>query len=126
MFSPKKNEIKVPKTRKGPKGTSESIFLFFKATNPIPIIAPINEAKNRAVNMSGNPKKKPIKTTSLTSPNPSHFPFEKNQMKKKKKVGIKTAKIFNKSSSFINENNNQRRKAKKKIKKIKIEMKINN
>jgi hypothetical protein len=85
ISSEKKKEIKAPKTKKGPKGSSEFIFLFLKKTNPNPIIAPTKEATNKVRKTFGNPKKIPRNKANFTSPKPIHLPFEKNHIKKKNK-----------------------------------------
>ena len=68
--------MNVPETKNGAKGTSDFNVFFFAKINPIPIIAPMKNEKNRAIKIFGKPKKRPIKNANLTSPNPSHFPFE--------------------------------------------------
>jgi len=79
--------INVPITKNGPKGTSD-FKVFLPATiSPIPIIAPIKKARNRATKIFGQPKNKPIKKASLKSPRPIHFPREKIIIAKKKTDG---------------------------------------
>ena len=97
-FWPKNKERKVPVTKKGPKGTSDFQVFLPKTINPNPIIAPIKKAKKRPTKILGKPKNKPIKTASLKSPNPIHFPPENKIMAKKNNDG----KIPNPKSEILN------------------------
>ena len=91
MLLPKNKPMKVPITRKGPKGIWLLIPFFLKIIKIIPIIAPIKKAKKSATMLLLGPKNKPIKNESLTSPNPIHLPEDTNQSKKKKNEQIKAA-----------------------------------
>lgn len=66
--------IKVPVTKKGPKGISDFKVFLPEIINPTPIIAPIKKAENKATKILGQPKIKPIKKAIFTSPTPIHLP----------------------------------------------------
>ena len=95
-FSPQNKARNVPVTKNGPKGTSD-FKVFLPATiSPIPIIAPIKKAKNKANKIFGKPRKSPIKKANLISPTPSHLPREIRTIARKKaeakidgKIGLK-------------------------------------
>ena len=53
----------VPITKKGPKGISLFKPFLPNKINPIPIIAPIKKAENKAAKIFGKPIKIPIKKT---------------------------------------------------------------
>ena len=74
----------VPIIKNGPKGTSLLKVFFFNNINITPIIAPIKKEKNKATNIAGYPKNKPIKPASLTSPIPMALPRENSTIAKKK------------------------------------------
>lgn len=94
----------VPETKKGPKGTSDFKVFLPEIINPTPMIAPIKKAKNKATRMFGNPKNKPIKIASLTSPKPIARPREIRNIARKNKAAP-TADIrksdFHWKSDFI-------------------------
>ena len=84
MICPPKNKaIKVPVTKKGPKGTSDFKVFLPETISPNPIIAPIEKAKNKATKIFGKPKNKPIKIASLKSPIPIHLPRETRTIARK-------------------------------------------
>lgn len=66
----------MPKTKNGPKGISDFHPFFPKNINPTPIIAPTEKERNKATKILGQPKNKPMKKASLTSPKPIHFSLE--------------------------------------------------
>jgi hypothetical protein len=84
MLFPKVIIKKVLPARNGPKGITLFIFFFFNTIKAIPMTEPIAEAINKAKNDFSSPKRIPINKTNLTSPNPSHVPFEIKKSKKKK------------------------------------------
>ena len=88
---PQNKPIKVPITKKGPKGTSLFKVFFLAIIKPIPITAPKKKAKNKAGIILGKPSKKPIKKPNLTSPKPIHLPREIRKMIKKKPAAPKAA-----------------------------------
>lgn len=69
--------------RKGPNGISLLKLLSLKIINTTPIIAPKKKAKNKATDMFGQPKNKPIKKDSFTSPNPIQRPLDTRKIKRK-------------------------------------------
>ena len=75
--------MNVPVTKNGPKGTSDFKFFFFAKINPIPIIAPIKNAKKSETKILGKPRKRPIKTANFTSPKHSHLPLETRKIIRK-------------------------------------------
>ena len=81
----------VPATKKGPKGISLFKPFLPNKINPIPIIAPIKKAKNKAAKIFGNPIKIPMKKTNFTSPNPIHLPLEIRKIKRKNKEATSAA-----------------------------------
>lgn len=84
--------MKVPTTKNGPKGTSDFKVLFLEIINPVPIIAPVRKAKNRATKMLGQPRKSPIKKANFISPIPMPFPRDAKTMTRKKlaaKIALK-------------------------------------
>ena len=84
MISCSKNKVKkVPATKNGPKGISDFKPFFPEKIKITPITAPIKNAKNKAVIILGNPKNKPIKKASFTSPIPIHLPCETKTIKRK-------------------------------------------
>lgn len=92
ILAPQNKAIKVPKTRKGAKGTSVFRVFPFKAINIVPITAPIRKDRNKASKVLGQLNKRPKKKTNLTSPKPSHFPRETKKIAKKKAVAREAAR----------------------------------
>ena len=84
IWSAKKRAIKLPVTKKGPKGISSLNFLLPKITNIIPIVAPIKKEKNKAIKVAEPCKKVPIRKAILTSPKPIQRPLETVTIKRKK------------------------------------------
>lgn len=95
MTSSKKRVKKVPVIKNGAKGT-----LLFKVFLPVrikmrPTKAPKKKPPKRAIRILGNPKKRPKKKESFTSPNPIHFSREIKTMERKKALLRKAApKVF--------------------------------
>ena len=84
MICPPKNKaIKVPVTKKGPKGTSDFKVFLPEIISPNPIIAPIKKAKNKATKMFGQPRINPIRKASFISPTPIHLPLDIRTIKRK-------------------------------------------
>ena len=83
MIFPKNKEMNVPATKNGPKGTSDFKVFLPKNISPMPIIAPLIKAKNKAAKILGQPSTNPIKKASLISPMPIHLPLEIKTMKRK-------------------------------------------
>jgi len=93
--SPQNIAKKVPVTKNGPKGTSLFRVFLPDIINPIPIIAPIEKAKNRANKIFGKPRNKPIKKANFTSPRPSHLPWEIKTIAKKNPAAPRALRIEN-------------------------------
>ena len=93
MAGPQNMATNVPVTKNGPKGTSDFKDFLPKIINPIPIIAPVRKAKNKATNMLGKPKIKPIKKPNLISPTPIQRPRDSKTMARKKPAAPKALKI---------------------------------
>lgn len=93
ILFPKKRAIKVPTTKNGPKGTLLFKLFLPAKINPIPIIAPIENAKNKATKTLGKFRKRPIKKVNLTSPKPNHLPRERRKIKRKKMAAAKALYI---------------------------------
>jgi len=84
MICPPENKaIKVPVTKKGPKGTSDFKVFLPEIISPNPIIAPIKKAKNKATKMFGQPRINPIRKASFISPTPIHLPLDIRTIKRK-------------------------------------------
>lgn len=90
----------MPSTRNGAKGISLLIVrclnafgnlivctidkdIYLNMISATPTAAPIQKAKTIAEIPAGNPKLHPIPNANLASPNPIHFPEEKNHSEKK-------------------------------------------
>jgi len=93
IFSPENKAIKVPVTKKGPKGTSDFKVRFPEIISPKPIIAPIEKAKNKATKMFGQLKNNPINAANFTSPRPIHFPWEIKTIARKKVAAPRALRI---------------------------------
>ena len=93
MLSPQNKAKKVPAIKNGPKGISDFKFFFFEIINPTPIIAPIKKAENKAKTILGQPKSKPIKNPSFTSPNPNPAPLVTRKIARKNVKDRKALKI---------------------------------
>ncbi len=94
--------IIVPVTKKGPKGISLFKPFLPNKINPIPIIAPIKKAENKAAKIFGKPIKIPMKKTNFTSPNPIHLPLEIRKIKRKNRKAPSAAYKAFKISHLLN------------------------
>lgn len=99
--SPKNNAKNVPVTKNGPKGTSEDNFFLPATISPVPIMAPMKKAENKATKISGQPKNKPIKKASFISPTPIHLPRETKTIARKNKAAPKAEYIVFSISYFV-------------------------
>lgn len=88
---PHKRAKKVPKIKKGAKGSSLFKPFLCKNISATPIIAPNAKAKNKPAKMLGKPKINPNSIASFTSPKPIHRPRENINIAKKKAVAKNAA-----------------------------------
>ena len=86
--SPKKRLIKLPVTKKGPKGIVSLMDAFFlHRISMRPINAPVKKAKYKESSIFGKPKINPKRKASFTSPKPIPLPPVKiNKIRKNKKA----------------------------------------
>lgn len=95
MFRPQNRARNVPATKNGPNGTSLFKVFFPVKINPIPIIAPIKKAKNKAAKIFGKPKINPIKKANFISPTPIQRPREIKTIIRKKAAAPRALRIEN-------------------------------
>src|SRR3989338_1381183 len=85
--SPASSARNVPAIKKGPNGTLEPRCFFFKSMRETPTAAPARNAKNKATNILGQPRNKPMNSTSFASPMPIHVSFEARTRARKNRAG---------------------------------------
>ena len=84
----------VAPLKNGPKGICDLMVFLPMIIKPTPTIAPLIKAKNKAKQILGQPRIKPIKAANLTSPKPIHLPLEIRTKERKKPLAKTADKIF--------------------------------
>ena len=107
MLSPKNKAAKVPVIRKGPNGISDRKPFFCNAIRPTPIIAPTKKARKKAGAIFGQPRNRPMKNASFTSPKPIQRPLDTKKIARKKALADRAAKVGFKSISKFSIFNDQ-------------------